>query len=566
VAAAAVARQARAQRVGVGARPPRVWRARCTAGASRTERILRELDRRDADAAGGGAGASTTWAALQRAEAAWRTLREEGARRPQQPPPRLVTDLSHQPLAAATDGARPDGGRGGGGGGDADEDDAAARAAASSAGTQFDVVVCGGTLGVFAALALVRRGLAGARVAVVERARVAGREQEWNISRKEMRELVHEGVLEEGDLSDPSVVCAEFFPSRIGFNSGGGEGVAGEVLTREVLNLGVSPRELVSRVKRRFLEAGGVVLEGTSVAAVEVHSDGVLLRTAPTQQQQQASSTGGDGVLTCQLLLDCMGHSSPIARQVRGGAPPDAVCCVVGTCASGYTSNEGGDVIYTTSDIARCAAGSDVQYFWEAFPAGVGPTHRTTYMFSYMEPHPARPSLEQMLEDYWRLLPAYQHLDEERGVDQLRVERVMFGLFPSWKASPLQPGFDRVLQIGDASGIQSPLSFGGFGALTRHLPRVSGAVVEALQVGALAREDLALINAYNPGLSASWLFQEAMFVRVGTRCDASFINRLMGATFQVMEELGPPTMMPFLQVRTGGGGGGGSRRPRRGRG
>eukprot|EP00958_Prasinococcus_capsulatus_P012668 scaffold1277_cov329-Prasinococcus_capsulatus_cf.AAC.11 len=154
-----------------------------------------------------------------------------------------------------------------------------------------------------------------------------------------------------------------------------------------------------------------------------------------------------------------------------------------------------------------------------------------------MEPHPARPSLEQMLEDYWRLLPAYQHLDEERGVDQLRVERVMFGLFPSWKASPLQPGcarararaaghfgahacerlsrgagccrFDRVLQIGDASGIQSPLSFGGFGALTRHLPRVSGAVVEALQVGALAREDLALINAYNPGLSASWYRRRA---------------------------------------------------------
>ena len=48
--------------------------------------------------------------------------------------------------------------------------------------------------------------------------------------------------------------------------------------------------------------------------------------------------------------------------------------------------------------------------------------------------------------------------------------------------SPLKPAWDRVLQIGDASGIQSPLSFGGFGALTRHLPRLHSAISQALQV------------------------------------------------------------------------------------
>lgn len=38
------------------------------------------------------------------------------------------------------------------------------------------------------------------------------------------------------------------------------------------------------------------------------------------------------------------------------------------------------------------------------------------------------------------------------------------------------------MQVGDASGIQSPLSFGGFGALTRHLSRLRCAITEALQV------------------------------------------------------------------------------------
>jgi hypothetical protein len=59
---------------------------------------------------------------------------------------------------------------------------------------------------------------------------------------------------------------------------------------------------------------------------------------------------------------------------------------------------------------------------------------------------------------------------------------VLFGIFPTFRASPLRSGWDRVVQMGDASGIQSPLSFGGFGALTRHIGRLVGAYDEALKV------------------------------------------------------------------------------------
>ena len=67
-------------------------------------------------------------------------------------------------------------------------------------------------------------------------------------------------------------------------------------------------------------------------------------------------------------------------------------------------------------------------------------------------------------------------------LDQLEPLRIMFGWFPTYRDSPLQTPFDRVLQIGDASGIQSPLSFGGFGAMARHLSRLRKAVLEAVQV------------------------------------------------------------------------------------
>lgn len=71
-----------------------------------------------------------------------------------------------------------------------------------------------------------------------------------------------------------------------------------------------------------------------------------------------------------------------------------------------------------------------------------------------------------------------------------------------------------MLQIGDASGIQSPLSFGGFGALTRHIKRLTGALNDALASDTLTAADLGLVNPYNPGLSSAWMLQRAM---VGSR-------------------------------------------------
>lgn len=44
----------------------------------------------------------------------------------------------------------------------------------------------------------------------------------------------------------------------------------------------------------------------------------------------------------------------------------------------------------------------------QAFPAGSGPLDRTTYMFTYVEPQPSSPKLEELLEDYWDLMPKYQ--------------------------------------------------------------------------------------------------------------------------------------------------------------
>jgi len=531
---------------------------------------------------------------------------------------------------------------------------------------QFDVVVCGGTLGVFLAAALAARGR---RVAVVERGPLRGREQEWNLSRAELRALARAGAFESLTDAEEAVV-SEFNPVRVGFYdswSGGGkqEGATAaaaassspsssssspsrDVWARDVLNLGVSPDALVQAARRALERRGGRVFERAGVDGATVHPDAVALRVrtaagggaaaagaSPASQLQDPSASSSSLlVLSARLVVDCMGHASPAARQLRHGRKPDGVCLVVGGCADGFDPqlNTTADVIATASDAGQLVGGVPTQLFWEAFPAGAGgggggeggggnassssssSTRRTTYMFAYMDAAAWRPSLAAMFEAYWRLMPQYQrallkgkgappsggaeggsngnnnNADNINNADNdtdglhllstLSFERLLFGVFPTYRDSPLKPGFDRVLQVGDASGLQSPLSFGGLAALSRHLPRLVSGLDDALACGQVTREGLGALAPYMPNLSAAWMLQRAMTATrekggggggssSGSNSNGSsgqtplppltsappaLINRMLGGNFQAMAKLGDRVSRPFLQdvLRPGG--------------
>jgi flavin-dependent dehydrogenase len=427
---------------------------------------------------------------------------------------------------------------------------------ALGAAPQYDVLVCGGTIGIFLACALQLRGL---RVAVLERAaELRGREQDWNISRKELDELIASGVLTRAELE--AAIGIEFNPMRCAFAAAPDrdESTRVEVWTRDVLNVGVRPDALIRAVRARFEAAGGVVRVGTALGGLELLVDGVR---APIRPSALGSRPPADDevveLLTARLVLDAMGNASPILAQQRHGVKPDGVCLVVGTSASGFPAecNAYGDIIATASalEFGGPEGASPMQLFWEAFPASSGPTDRTTYMFTYVDAQPGRPSLAELLESYWRLLPAYQRLpaaaegDVEAAWAALEVQRVLFGFFPAYRASPTAPAFDRVLPVGDAGGLQSPLSFGGFGALTRHLDRVASGVERALAADALSADELGWLQPYMPNLSAPWLFQKAMSAPVGSAPGADVVNGLLRMNFRVMERLGEAVLKPFLQ-------------------
>merc|ERR1712176_90149 len=414
----------------------------------------------------------------------------------------------------------------------------------------YDVIIAGGTLGIFFALALLIQN-PDLKICVVEGGKIRGREQEWNISRKELEELFQLGLITKEEMEE--VIITEFEGCRSGFKNkevtpltGGyfSNNIGYECFTPNVLNLGVSPKLLLEKVLTRFQNLGGYVKEEYFLKEVLVsESKGIAV-----------STSNGNDIITARLLLDCMGNRSPISLQQRCGQKPDGICIVVGSCAAGYDekTNCNGDIIYTNSEIQNFKENGQHQYFWESFPVGISPKNtnatniKTTYMFTYMDAEEYRPSLSSIMDDYWNLLPIYQPsiTDPEKDLD---FKRVLFAFFPTYKNSPLKPAFSRVLAVGDASGIQSPLSFGGFGALTRHLHRTTTALGEALTEEFLHYEDLALINPYTPNLSVAWMFQKAMSIRKNQNTDPKFINRLLATNFEVMDSMGQSTITPFLQ-------------------
>ncbi|KAK6141191.1 hypothetical protein DH2020_025074 [Rehmannia glutinosa] len=352
----------------------------------------------------------------------------------------------------------------------------------------FDVLVCGGTLGIFIAAALSCKGL---RVGIVEKSVLRG--------------------------------------NRCGFEG------KGEIWVNDILNLGVSPAKLIEIMRKRFDSLGGAIYEGCSVSHISIYEDAAVLQLT-------------DGkILSSHLIIDAMGNFSPVVKQIRRGRKPDGICLVVGSCCRGFKENTTSDVIFSSASVKRVGQ-SVAQYFWEAFPAGSGPLERTTYMFTYLYPEPGCPLLEELLEDYWDLMRQYQDV----SLDDLEVLRVIYGIFPTYRDSPLPAAFDRVLQFGDASGIQSPVSFGGFGSLTRHLGRLSAginsilhALMFCLRIFSIMRvskdcrefKDVLIFMKLQPNLSASWLFQRAMSAKKQSNVSPTFINELLWANFESMQDV-----------------------------
>ena len=402
----------------------------------------------------------------------------------------------------------------------------------------YDLIYIGGALGVIHAAAMAQRGY---RVLVVERLPFGRMNREWNISRDEFQSLINLGLFTQKEFE--YVIAKEYVDgfSKF-FDANNPAHLKAPVLhTPKVLNVAIDTNKLLALCGEKLRQAGGEIWDETEFMRADITETEVTVSLVhlPTKETKQAQG---------RLLMDAMGTASPIAWQLNGKHTFDSVCPTVGAVvekgfATAVWDSQYGDVLNSHGDISRGR-----QLIWELFPGAE--SELTIYLFHYHQVHPDNPgSLLEMYEDFFTILPEYRRCEME----ELQWGKATFGYIPghySTSSRDRTVAFDRLLAIGDAASLQSPLIFTGFGSLVRNLERLTTLLDTALKHDLLTQKHLNQIRAYQSNISVTWLFSKGMMVPTHKILPPQRINSMLNTFFGLLEAETPEVADTFIKDRT----------------
>ncbi|NUN66067.1 flavin-dependent dehydrogenase [Pseudanabaena biceps] len=386
---------------------------------------------------------------------------------------------------------------------------------------QYDIVYLGGALGAIHAAMMAKLGY---RVCLVERIPFGRMNREWNISRAEFQNLIDFGLFTNEEFE--SMITAEYVDGfNKFFDSNNPPHLKAKVLhTPTVLNIAINTNRLLEICSKKLHQYGAVICDRTEFEKVIVSEHGATIFAKNLE-------TNAPVTLTSKLVIDAMGSASAIAQQLNAGQAFDSVCPTVGAVLEGFDKqvwdSQYGDVLFSHGDISRGR-----QLIWELFPAEKD--ELTIYLFHYHQVHPENAgSLLEMYEDFFTILPEYRRCDMEK----LTWKKATFGYITghySLNEDSKKCSFDRILAIGDAASLQSPLVFTGFGSLVRNLPRLATLLDTALKHDLLKADDLSQINAYQSNIAVTWLFSKGMMVPTGMHLPPERVNSMLNTFFGLL--------------------------------
>lgn len=401
----------------------------------------------------------------------------------------------------------------------------------------YDLVYVGGALGVIHAAVMARRGY---KVLLIERLPFGRMNREWNISRSELQSLIKLDLFSEAEVEE--LIAREY---KNGFNKffdgNNPEHLKANILyTPTVLNIAIASENLLKKCGEKLQAAGGEIWDETDFVKADVGKDLAQVFTKNVV-------TGEEKIAQSRLVMDAMGTASPIAAQLNKGRPFDSVCPTVGAVIKGFDQEvwdaDYGDVLNSHGDISRGR-----QLIWELFPGKQDDL--TIYLFHYHEVNAENPgSLLEMYEDFFTILPEYRRCD----MDKLTFEKATFGYIPGYfnvGSGDRTVAFDRLLAIGDAASLQSPLVFTGFGSLVRNLDRLTKLLDIALRKDLLSAQDLNKIRAYQSNIAVTWLFSKGMMVPTNTNLPPQRINSMLNTFFGLLADSPPEVAEIFIKDRT----------------
>lgn len=402
----------------------------------------------------------------------------------------------------------------------------------------YDLIYIGGALGVVHAAVMAQLGY---RVLLIERLPFGRMNREWNIARDEFQCLIDLGLFTPAEFE--SIIAREYIDGFNKFFDGNNPPhlQAAVLHTPTVLNVTLDSEKFLKLCGEKLKRAGGEIWDETEFIRADIEPEQIIvsLQHLPSQSHRQASG---------RLLVDAMGSASPIALQLNENRAFDSVCPTVGAVIAkgfepGVWNSDYGDVLNSHGDISRGR-----QLIWELFPGA--DEELTIYLFHYHQVNPQNPgSLLEMYEDFFTILPEYRQCDLEK----LEWKKATFGYIPghfSADSSDRTVAFERIIAIGDAASLQSPLIFTGFGSLVRNLYRLTDLLDTALRHNLLSAKDLNQIRAYQSNVAVTWLFSKGMMVPTGTHLPPQRINSMLNTFFGLLADEPPIVADTFIKDRT----------------
>ncbi len=401
----------------------------------------------------------------------------------------------------------------------------------------YDMIYIGGALGVIHAAVMAQLGY---RVLLIERLPFGRMNREWNISRSELQTLVDLGLLTATEVE--GLIAREYIDGFNKFFDGNNPPhLKAKILhTPKVLNIALDSEKLLQTCGQKLRAAGGEIWDEMEFLQADIGDTAAVVTV-------QSLQTGETKQVSSRLLVDAMGTASPIAWQLNGGRAFDSVCPTVGAVVeTGFAPEvwdaQYGDVLNSHGDISRGR-----QLIWELFPGAN--QELTIYLFHYHQVHPDNPgSLLEMYEDFFTILPEYRRCD----MDALVWKKPTFGYIPghfSVGGRDRTVAFDRMIAIGDAASLQSPLVFTGFGSLVRNLGRLTDLLDVALKHDLLTAKALNSIRAYQSNIAVTWLFSKGMMVPTGQYLAPQRINSMLNTFFGILADQPPEIAETFIKDR-----------------
>lgn len=404
---------------------------------------------------------------------------------------------------------------------------------------EFEIIYAGGTLGLLHAAVMALKY--DRKVLVFDAHTVGKTHRDWNISDAELKEFVKAGLFTPEEIE--TAIVNRYKTGFVKFYDGNSQIKTPPLFMDNVLDVAIEADKLLELAAKKLKKMDSKIVNNLRFVRAFVQKDKVTVEC-------EDAKTGKTKFFNAKLFVDATGTNSSVSRQLNSGKSVTHVCPTVGTVAKGFRRGREekevdfsvGEILVSTED-----ASDSRQLIWEGFAGSERKDEYTTYLFFYDSVESkADKSLFRLFEDYFEKLPDYK---AKNGA--WKVVKPVYGYIPGvhhrgWD-NQKRTAADRVLLVGDAAGLSSPLTFCGFGSHVRNLRKLTDLTENALRENLLDEKNLADVNAYEPRVAQ--MASLAEFMRPAPKSQPSVVNETMNAVMAALSRLDREISRELFQDR-----------------